>query len=67
MLDAIKQFFIKYTRSIMLLGYGWKRRRTIYLGKPAVQWRDPMSFVWVSENAAMKLLTVQVMDEYHRR
>ncbi len=36
-------------------------------GEPAVMWRDPFSYVWVSETAALKLLTVHAMDEFHHR
>lgn len=67
MFESIKQRLINFFRISLLRGYGWKRRRTLYFGESSIQWRDPMSFVWVSEKAAMKLLTVQVMDEFQRR
>lgn len=67
MLEMTKQFLRRGFRKVLLWGYGWKPRKTIYLGEPVTQWRDPMSYVWVSEKAAMKLLRVNVMDEYDRR
>lgn len=67
MFEKVKHSLIHFSKMFLLWGYGWKPKKTIYFGKPSVQWRDPLSFVWVSEKAAMKLLTVQVMDEYNRR
>lgn len=65
--ETIKLVLSHWFRVIILRGYGWQPRTTNRLGKPLLQWRDPRSNVWVFEKAAMKLLTVQVMDEYQRR
>ncbi len=67
MFDSTKQFLIHCARVCLLKGYGWKSQKTMSFGEPAVMWRDPFSYVWVSETAALKLLTVHAMDEFHHR
>ena len=66
MIESIQQLVVKTIRAFVLRGYGWKRRKSIRLGRPTMQWRDPMSLLWYSEHTAMKLLKVQAMDEYRR-
>lgn len=63
-LKPIELVFNHWFRTIILRGYGWQPRTIYYSGKPIFQWRNPASHVWVNEKAALKLLEVQVMDEY---
>lgn len=67
MFENIVRVLNHVIRVIILRSYSWKSRKIIYLGKPAIQWRDPSTNVWVCERAAMRLLTVQVTDSYQRR
>ncbi len=67
MIDSTKQFLNHCVRVCLLRGYGWKPKKTISFGEPTVLWRDPFSYVWVSEKAALKLLTTHAMDEFNRR
>ncbi len=67
MLETTKQFLIHHFRMVILRGYGWKCRKTNKFRNSAIQYRDPNTFVWVSEKAAMRLLMVQVMDEFQHR
>ena len=58
MLKDIKTTLKHWFTVIVLRGYGWRPRKTIYLGKPELQWCNPFSSVWVTEKVAMKLLRV---------
>jgi len=67
MFKNIKMTLKHWFASIVLRGYGWRPRKTIYLGEPTQQWRNPFSLIWVTERIAMILLRDQLMDEYKRR
>ncbi len=62
----IQQNMNRWLRFLILWNYGWTPRRTTYLGSPVVQWCGSGSLVWVGEKAAMRLLTVQVLDDFNR-
>lgn len=66
MIDKIRSFFSHGFSDVLLWGYGWKRRKTIRLSQPTTQWQDPFTGLWYGEKAAVRLLKVQVMDEYRQ-
>lgn len=51
----------------LLWSYGWKRDRYLRLGKPVVRWQDPLSMLWYSEDPALKLLKIQVIDQLNQK
>ena len=67
MLKRLEQFFDHQFKSLILRGYGWKPEQRRRQGRMAVQWQDPLSLLWYSEDMAVKLVKIQAIDEYDRR
>ena len=67
MFETIKTTLKHLFTAIVLRGYGWRPRRTIYRGKSTQQWRNPYWSVWVPERVAARLLRIQLLDEYEHR
>ncbi len=63
MIQRIGRYIGQQLWRFFLWGYGWKRDRYSRLGIPVVRWQDPLSMLWYSENTALKLLKVQLIDQ----
>ncbi len=63
MIHRIGHYIGQQLWSFFLWGYGWKRDRYLRLGKSVIRWQDPLSMLWYSENTALKLLKVQIIDQ----
>lgn len=57
---SIHKLLLRMARSFMLWGSGWKRRRFISCSRPVIEWQDPISGMWLHEDAALRVVRVQL-------
>lgn len=67
MRKSIHMNLIRLRRAILLWGCGWKRRRFITCSRPVIEWQDPMSGMWLHEDAALRVALVQARRSNDRR
>ncbi len=60
----IERKFDHFFKATMLWGHGWKRRRWMSQRVPVIQWQDPLTGLWYGKKTALKLLRVQLLDEF---
>ena len=63
MFTAIQKRTDQWYKTLLLSGYGWRRRKWGCNGEPVIQWCDPLTGLWYSEKMAVKLLKIQLLDE----
>ena len=52
-----------FSKTFILWGYGWKRRKWKHNGKAFTQWRDPQSGHWYGKKTSIKILKVQALEQ----
>ncbi|WP_022948747.1 hypothetical protein [Methylohalobius crimeensis] len=64
MFAFIHNLIVRQFNQLVLSSYRWQRRRCLYLGEKVVQWQDPLSLLWYSENTALQLVKARALDEF---
>ncbi len=59
MRTSIHRLLVDLSRSFTLWGCGWKRRKFIAFSRPVIEWQDPISGMWLREDAALRVARVQ--------
>ena len=67
MFEFLHNLSQRLSNGCVLRSCRWQRRKSIYLGKKVIQWQDPLSLHWYSENTALRLVRVRVLDELNRK
>ena len=63
MIASIEAFFKRHLNALLLCLCGWKRRKCLLYGQPAIQWQDPESNLWYYEGVALQLFMVRARHQ----
>jgi hypothetical protein len=63
----IDTLLTRVLKTLVLKGYGWKRRKQRENLCCRIEWQDPATGQWHGEKTALRLLKVSLLAEYDKR